>query len=109
MVMYRGSGVLLATGLAWPYLVVTALTAGYAFTELDLPDPPWWSAGALLVMALGLAPLAIGINGRLQPDVPGSPRLRRCLLWTAALALVDALGVVIYAAVLNAALYLPLV
>jgi hypothetical protein len=95
------SWVLLAVGLAWPYLVVSALTAAYAFTGLDLPDPPWWSAGACLALALGLVPLGLGARARLG-------RGAAWLLWAAALALADALGVALYMALLNVALSLPL-
>jgi hypothetical protein len=100
--------VLLATGLAWPYLVVSVLTAGYAFTNLDLPDPPWWSAGAFLTMALGLIPLALGVYGRLPPDGPRPRRLRRCLLRGTAWILLDVLGLALYMALLNVVLSLPL-
>jgi hypothetical protein len=104
---------LLAAGLAWPYLVVTALTAGYVLwldelVGLDLPDPPWWSAGAFLTMAAGLIPLALGVYGRLPPDEPRPRRLRRCLLRSTAWVLVDVPGVALYMALLNAALSLPL-
>jgi hypothetical protein len=104
---------LLATGLAWPYLIVTALTACYALDGFglmtwDLPDPPWWSAGAFLTMAAGLIPLALGVYGRLPPDEPRPRRLRRCLLRSTAWALVDTPGVALYMALLNVALSLPL-
>jgi hypothetical protein len=101
----------LAVGLAWPYLVVSALTAGYAldgfgFMSLDLPDPPWWSVGAVLTMALGLIPFGLGVCGRLPAD--GPRRFRQCLLWGVVWALVDGLGLACYMAILNVALALPL-
>ena len=95
------------------YLVVSALTVGYVLwlDELlwfDLPDPPWWSIGAFLVMALGLIPLASGIYGRVPPESGRRCRVRKCLLWTTAWALVDALGLALFMALLNVALSLPL-
>ncbi len=110
---HRVSWLLIAAGLTWPYLVVSALAAGYAldgfgFMTLDLPDPPWWSVGAFVAMACGLIPLGLGIDGRLAPDRDRLARRRKWLLWTAGLAALDAAGFAVYMALLNVALSLPL-
>ncbi len=58
--------------------VIAAQSVRHAVDPVDLAAP-WVAAGAVLLVALGAVPLAVGL-ARLDPHGPGGPLLRRLLL-----------------------------